>query len=174
MSDREIMDAKYGHKKDDFIKDEGGNIKTKSPFTDDLDVIVEYDDKNGESRMCMVTGYTTSERYKFDSELIEKIENSNSKFIKEMRYEDRELEQYWYLTTITTSQGIVYPEGTKDHYEWVFSPIVKLTEEEKKEYPIPGKENEYYETRVGIEHSQRFQSNNFLGACKSLGAVIGG
>ena len=77
--------------KKDFIKDKSGNIKTKSPFTGDLDVIVEYDDKNGESRMCMVTGYTTSEIYKFDSSDIEKIEKSTSKFIKEMRYEDKDL-----------------------------------------------------------------------------------
>ena len=160
--------------KKEFIKDKNGNIKTKSPFTDDLDVIVEFDDKGRESRMCMVTGYTTSELYKFNSPDIEKIEESTSKFIKEMRYEDKVLAQYWYLTTITTLDGIVYPEGNKDHYEWVFSPVIQLTEEEKKKYPVPGKKNEFYETRVGIEHSQRFQSHNFLGACKSLGAVVGG
>ena len=160
--------------KKNFIKDSGGNIKTKSPFTDDFDVIVEYDEKFRESRMCMVSGYTTSELYKVDSLDIEKIEKSTSKFIRDMRYEDKDLGQYWYLSTITTSNGIIYPEGNKDHYEWVFSPVIQLTEEEKKEYPVPGKEGEYYETRVGIEHSQRFQSHNFLGACKSLGAVVGG
>ena len=91
-----------------------------------------------------------------------------------MRYEDKDLGQYWYLSTITTQSGVVYPEGTRDHYEWVFSPVVKLTEEEKMKYPVPGKKDEYYETRVGVELSERFQSHNFLGACKSLGAVIGG
>ena len=174
MSDREIMDAKYGSNEKDFVEDENGNVKTKSPFTDDYDVIVEYDDRHRESRMCMVTGYTTNEFYKFDSPNIKEIENSTSKFIKEMRYEDKTLGQYWYLTTITTHKGIVYPEGTKDHFEWVYSPIVQLEEEEKKKYPVPGKDGEFYETRLGVEHSERFQSHNFLGACKSLGAVVGG
>jgi hypothetical protein len=160
--------------KKDFIKDEKGNLKAKSPFTGDFDVIVEYDDIQGESRMCMVTGYTTSTLYKFESENVGKLEKSTSKFIKEMRYEDKELEQYWYLATITTQKGFVYPEGTKDHYEWVYSPVIELTEEEQMKYPIPGKDDEYYQTRVGVELSQRFQDNNFLGACKSLGAVVGG
>ena len=38
-------------------------IRAISPFTGEYDVVIEQDDKNGESRMCVKSGYNTSELF---------------------------------------------------------------------------------------------------------------
>ena len=45
----------------------------------------------------------------------------------------------------------------------------KMIEEEKQNYPIPGKEGEYYETRVAIDMAERYNSKDFRSVCKRVG-----
>ena len=154
------------------MKDEQGNIKAKSPFTGHDDVIIETAEGAGESRMCMVSGYNTRELYKFNNPDIEKFEETTTELIKSLKYKDEELGQYWYLTTVVTGKGMIYPDSDgQDSYEWVFAPIVKINKEEQEEYPIPAKPGEFYESRLAIEASERFNKESFLSACRRLGAV---
>ena len=85
-----------------------------SPFTDKKSVIVEKTDTGIETRICMDTGYTTNSDYKIGSENIKKVEESTSRLIKELRFSDILLNQYWYPTTAMFSTGMIYPDGTRD------------------------------------------------------------
>ena len=63
-------------------------------------------------------------------------------------------------------------EKDANNYEWAFTPIVELSDEEKKNYPIPGKEGEYYGTRLATEITETYKSDQFKHVCKRAGAVI--
>ena len=134
--------------------------------------LVEYDKNNGESRMCIESGYNTSELYRFDSPHIEKFEENTTQLICESKYKDEELGQYWYLTTIVFQTGILYPEGTPEDIVWVYSPVVTIDEEDRQKYPIPGKDGEFYQTRIAVEASERY--TEFQAACKRMGAIAEG
>jgi len=145
------------------------DLTATSPFTNNKSVIVENTDSGIETRICMDTGYTTNSNYTLDSENITEIEQSTSKLIKDLRYEDKELNQYWYLTTAMFSTGMIYPEGTPDQWNWVYAPIIEINEVERKKYPIPGKTGEFYTTRIGTEVSEYYKPLEFQNVCKRVG-----
>ena len=145
------------------------DLTAKSPFTENKSVIVENTPSGIETRICMDTGYTTNSNYKIDSENISEIEQSTSKLIKDLRYEDKELNQYWYLTTAMFSTGMIYPEGTPDEWSWVYAPILEINEQEREKYPVPGKKGEFYETRIGTEVSEYYKPLEFQEVCKRVG-----
>jgi hypothetical protein len=140
-----------------------------SPFTDEKSVVIEKHNEI-ETRICMDTGFTTNSEYKIeDAEKIKQFESTTSELIRGLRYTDEALGQYWYPTTVMFTHGIIYPEGSLLDWQWVFAPIVKLNEEEKKQYPIPGKEGEYYETRIAVDAAERYDHKDFRGVCKRVG-----
>jgi hypothetical protein len=67
---------------------------------------------------------------------------------------------------------MIYPMGDKNNWNWAFSPILKLTKNEQKKYPIPGTKNEYYEQRLGVETKdgmELFGQLEYIEACKKMG-----
>ena len=148
-------------------------ITETSPFTGKDSVIVEV--VSGKtSKICMDSGYMTNEDFSYDNaDLISKYEGSMPKLMIDLRYKDEHLGQYWYLTSIQFKTGMIYPQPSKhDEYEWCFSPVVELTDEEKLKYPIPEKDGEYYSTRLATEHSETYSNHDFTGACRRAGAVV--
>ena len=144
-----------------------------SPFTGKESVIVEQvGDKT--SKICMDSGFMTNEDFSIDNvELIEKYESSMPKLMIEKRYKDDDLGQYWYLTSIQFRTGMIYPQPSQqDDYEWCFSPVIELDPDEQKQYPVPGKEGEYYNTRLGTEHTEYYNKHDFTGACRRAGAIV--
>jgi hypothetical protein len=145
------------------------DITENSPFTGKKSVIVEVSDAGLETRICMDTGFTTSTEYEIGSEKVIKYEETTAKLIKDLRYTDYDLNQYWYPTTVMFSTGMIFPDGTKDSWEWVYAPIITMNKEEQKQYPIPGKEGEYYETRLGVDLAERYKHDDFRTVCKIVG-----
>jgi len=143
-----------------------------SPITKKESVIVELSEDGIESRICMDTGYTTQTKYKIgDDKVISEYEESTSQLIRDLKFEDKELGQYWYLTTVMFTSGMIYPEGSKDDWEWVYAPIINIPDDEQKQYPVPGKPGEYYETRLGVDVAERYKSSQFADVCKRVGVA---
>ena len=69
---------------------------------------------------------------------------------------------------------MIFPEGNLENWNWCFAKNVEISEEEQKNYPIPGKDGEYYKSKLDIENAQRFDNNEFLEACSSMGVVKDG
>ena len=55
-------------------------------------------------------------------------------------------------------------EVNQDNYEWAGVKAVKITEEEKSKFPIPGKKGEFYEWRMDMTTEKRFAHNDFVEA----------
>ena len=146
-----------------------------SPFTGNDCVLIEADDQTGEeSRICMETGYTTTERFKVGSDTIKEYESSVPQLYKDTKYLDPLLDQYWFLATMRTAMGCLYADGTtKDDYKWKLAPVRELTEEEKVNYPVEGKTDEYHTHIIDIENPETYDQNKFQEAMDKFYSLIG-
>jgi DNA-directed RNA polymerase subunit RPC12/RpoP len=125
------------------------------------------------SYLCMRCGSTTNTHFKDGSPQLEEALKKSPKIIQALKHKDPKTELVWIPSVINIpSRGMIYPMGDKDNWNWVFSPIIELSGEEQKEYPIPGKSGEYYESRLGVEPVDGmvlFGQHEYLEACKKIG-----
>jgi hypothetical protein len=69
-------------------------------------------------------------------------------------------------------KGMVFAQGSnRDEWRWTGVKAVKVTEEEKKKYPKPGKKNEYYEFRMDMTTSKHFGERDFMEALEYIGIL---
>jgi hypothetical protein len=144
------------------------DIWAKSPITKKNHVLVDHDDKGGESKMCIGSGYFTNENplnHKKNPDFdISRYEKNMPKLMKDIRFDDGE--SYWYPTTIQTDEGMIYPEGTKEKWYWSFTPIKKLSKDESKKL---SNKDTVYESKLDVSQTKRF--DRFLEACKEMGGI---
>ena len=62
--------------------------------------------------------------------------------------------------------GIIYPEGTKDNWNWKFARVRELTEEEKKDPKYGG-----HEHTLDMDNADEYGQHEFLQACKDMGII---
>ena len=136
-----------------------------SPFSKQKTVLVEADEHtNVESRICLATGYTTRDDWKAGSDKLNQFESHITELMNETKYEDPELGTIWYLSTMSTPAAVLYPAGSANRWAWQVSPVEYLTGDDRKKYPIPGKENEYYTSRLATEKAEDFETSDFKSA----------
>ena len=144
-----------------------------SPISGKKSVIVET--LNGKtSKVCMDTGYMTNNDFSFDNkEILKKYEESMPQIIIDTKYKDDDLQQFWYLTSIHFKTGMIYPmPNSHNEYDWAFSPIIEISGDERLKYPKPGKDGEYYDSKLDTDATERYSKDDFRGVCKRAGAVI--
>ena len=67
-------------------------------------------------------------------------------------------------------QGMVFANGKNgDDWKWAAVKAVPVKEEEKSKYPIPGKENEFYEFRMDMETLTEYEEHNYMDALEYIG-----
>ena len=136
-----------------------------SPFSKDKTVLVESDEyTNIESRICLSSGYTTNDKWVNGSDIIQQYEGNVTELMRETKYEDGELGTTWYLSTMQTPAAILYPAGSVFEWQWEVAPVEYLSGEDRKKYPIPGKEDEYYTSRLATEKALKFKTDDFKSA----------
>ena len=133
-----------------------------SPFTNKQSVILEKTEEGVETRICMDTGFTTSSNYKINSETVTEYEETTTKLIKELRFTDALLGQYWYPTTAMFKTGVLYPDGDKENWKWCYAPIVKLSEVEEKKYS----QDVDYESKIDMDNAQYYDA--YISAIKNI------
>ena len=145
-----------------------------SPITGNKCVVIEADETTGiESRMCMESGYTTSDTFKIDSDNIERYESGITEFMRDRKNIDNELNQIWYPIFMQIATGMLYCEGNIDNeLEWKVAKVVDITGEDKLKYPVPGKSDEYYTSRLDVENSIAYSKYNFSLALNDLYSVV--
>jgi len=147
-----------------------------SPFTGNKCVLIEADEAtNIESRICMETGYTTTEKLKFGSDAVTEYETRIPQLYKDTKYADNLLDQIWYLVTLRTPAACLYAEGMdKDNYEWKLALVRELTLDERIEYPVEGKDPVEYHTHIiDIENAIPYPQKEFKSAMDKFYSIIG-
>ena len=69
---------------------------------------------------------------------------------------------------------MIFPEGNLSDWNWCYAKNVEITEEEREKYPVPGKEGEFFRSRLDVENAERFAKDKFIDACSSMGIIKDG
>ena len=79
----------------------------------------------------------------------------------------------WMPTTVNVPEkGMIFANGpSKEDWGWAAVKAVKVTEEEKTKYPIPGKKDQYYEWRMAMDTLQMFPEREFMEALSYIGIL---
>ena len=142
------------------------------PYCNDTDRCFEDVQDTFSSFMCFNCGYMSHSNYTEDK--ISEIQHT-SQLIRDLAFKDDDRDIYWYPSVVNMGKlGIIYPDGLPNDWNWKFAKVVQVSEEEQKNYPIPGKDEEYYTERLDVDNAQEFGQYEFLEACKSMGIVKDG
>ena len=111
----------------------------------------------------METGFTTTDKMQMGSELVTRYESQLTELMRASKFEDKERGLMWYPAFLQMPGiGMLYPSGkTRDDIKWEVCKVVMLVGEDRKNYPVPGKEDEYYTSRLDVENAEKFEGNEF-------------
>jgi len=135
-----------------------------SPITGNECVIVEADQKtNINSYMCMESGYTTTDNFIIDSDHVHEYENQISDLMKSVKFIDEELGLVWYPAFLNIpGVGMLYCSGKSQRtMRWEVASTVEIVGEERLKFPIPGKEGEYFTSKLDTDNAQVFKKHEF-------------
>ena len=69
-------------------------------------------------------------------------------------------------------KGMIFANGpSKEDWGWAAVKAIKVTEEEKTRYPIPGKKDQYYEFRMAMDTLQMFPESDYMEALSYIGIL---
>ena len=57
--------------------------------------------------------------------------------------------------------AMIYPDGTANEFHYEIAEVVDIVGEDRKNYPVPGKEGEYFTARLDVENATQFKMNQF-------------
>ena len=129
----------------------------------------------GDTYMSFDCGYASNEHYQIGSEAVEKVLTNAPQLVKDLAFEDEARNIVWIPSVVQIpGKGIVFPDGTsKDQWGYRFAPEVAISEEDQKNWPIEGREGEFYKHRLDMENSTPYESWQFADAIANLGLVVG-
>ena len=144
-----------------------------SPITGNKCVVVEAEpDNNVISYLCMESGYTTTDMLTKDGLYIEKHETQLTELMLDAKYEDEETGLVWYPTFMQMPGGMLYPDGTSKAIEWKVAKVVPIFGDERLQYPIPGKEGEYFTSKLDVDNANSYNTGDFKIALEDLYNIV--
>ena len=136
-------------------------LDSKQCFEEKVDI------ENFSSFICFNCGFMSNSTYKRGSEAVQKMEDSSTELMREIKFFDYDREIYWFPTILNMGKfGMIYPEGKKNNWTWKLAEVRKLTEEEMKDPQYEG-----HEHTLDIENATEYGQHEFLDACKKMGIV---
>ena len=137
------------------------------PICYDTDACFEDTQETFKSYMCFNCGFMSNSIYTEDN--LDKVENT-SQLVNDLKFLDEERKIYWYPSVVNMGpKGIIFPEGNVENWSWKYAEVVEVPKEEQEQYPIPGKDGEYYTTKLDVDNALTFGQYEFLEACKKMG-----
>lgn len=123
-------------------------------------------DHDNNNVLCLNCGYFTNEQLMEDSEYANAYLETLPKIANDLKIlqivEDKQY--YWFPLIIKIPLvGMIYPEGTGiDNWNWSLASEVPIPLFQRMNYPIEGVKDRYYETRIDVENSTKFNNNEFF------------
>tara|TARA_B100000214_G_C23839392_1_gene568074 strand:+ start:346 stop:804 length:459 start_codon:yes stop_codon:yes gene_type:complete len=140
------------------------------PICYDTDACFEDIQEKFKSYMCFNCGFMSSSYYTKDT--VKEAEGM-VKLVDDLKTLDEERQIWWYPSVLNMGpKGIIFPEGTPDNWVWKFAKVIEVPVEEQKQYPIPGKDGEFYKEKLDVENAQTYGQYEFLQACKDMGITM--
>ena len=122
------------------------------------------------SYLCLKCGYTTNSYFTEKSQQLLNAFSSSPTLIEELQFFDKNRNLVWIPCVLNMGKrGIIYPRGTRNNWDWEYARVVDIPLKEQKKYPVPGKEDEYYKSRLDVENALKYEWDDFIGACSEMG-----
>ena len=148
-----------------------------SPITGNECVIIEADENtNINSYMCMESGYTTTDQFQINSKAVELYEKQITDLMREVKYTDTNLGLIWYPAFLNVPNvGMLYCIGeNQSNMSWEVAGTIDLTGEERLKYPLPGKDGEYFTSKLDTENAKKFNKDEFSEALDYFYSLVNG
>jgi hypothetical protein len=134
-----------------------------------------YVDEVNESistQFCFSCGFQTNSLMKEGETFYEEQISVLPELYKDLFFKD-ENGNVWMPTTVNVpTQGMIFANGpSKEDWGWAAVKAVKVTEEEKTKYPIPGKQGEFYEWRMDMTTLKEYPEREFMDALSYIGVL---
>ena len=140
------------------------------PICYDSDACFEDTQEKFKSYMCFNCGFMCNSHYTEGN--LDKVENT-SQLVNELKFLDEERQIYWYPSVVNMGpKGVIYPEGNTENWVWKYAEVVEVPKEEQEQYPIPGKDGEFYTEKLDVENAETYGQYEFLDACKKMGITM--
>mgnify|MGYP001161303938 FL=1 len=140
----------------------GGDLCYKVQVTPDI--------TNYNSLSC---GFWTNSLMKLNEEFYEKQMSTLPELYIDLAWEDPKTGLVWIPNTINEpGVGMIFANGTdKNNWGWAAVKAVKVSEEDKEKYPIPGKEGEFMEYRMDMDNMRLFPEREYIDALSHIGII---
>jgi len=110
-----------------------------------------------ETRQCLNCGYVTAPKFKLMGGSREAVEVGLTEDMK--KWAKVEDDYLWIPTIMTLPFGMLYPfAGEEGNMKWGYSEMIEISEEEQKDYPIPGEEGKFYSSRYDTDNQIIFET----------------
>tara|TARA_R110002096_G_scaffold225596_3_gene414816 strand:- start:611 stop:1117 length:507 start_codon:yes stop_codon:yes gene_type:complete len=144
-----------------------------SPITGNKCVVVEADpDANIQSYLCMESGYTTTDQLIIDSPHVKLHEENLTELMLDVKHEDDVSGLIWYPTFMQMPGGMLYPEGSVKKLKWRVARVIPIHGDDRLEYPIPGKEGEYFTSKLDVDNANIYDTADFKLALEDLYDIV--
>jgi hypothetical protein len=134
-----------------------------SPITGNKCVILEVDElSNTTSYICMESGYVSNSMFGIDTPPQLQYHETVSQLMRDLSKVDSERSLVWYPAFMQTPAGMLYVAGTSStDVHWEVAPVIAITEEEQPNYPVPGKDGKFFQSRAATELADKYDSQDF-------------
>ena len=122
-------------------------------------------------RQCYGCGFTTNTLMTSDSKFLDEQLEVLPELYKDLIFVDEE-GYHWMPSAINNpQQGMVFADG-KNAGQWSWSAVkaTTISQEDQEKYPIPGKQNKYYEYKMDMKTLKKFKERDFIEALDYIGA----
>ena len=137
-------------------------LNSERCFEEDVNQIEQF-----KSYMCFNCGFTSNSSFSENSDTLNKLLENSTELVRDVALFDYDRKITWVPTTLNMGKlGIIFPEGTKNNWNWKLAEVRKLTPEEQKDTIYEGNEH-----TLDIENSKTYGQYEFLDACKEMGIV---
>ena len=130
------------------------DIISNCPLCEEHSLHVLGEDK-AQMTQCINCGYVSTNKFigkKEDNEEYKKLSDEMQSWSKEKNG------RIWIPSIMTLPFGMIYPFNEDKKLCWGYAKMVKIEEKNRKNYPIPGVENQFYESMYDTENEEKFDS----------------
>jgi len=124
---------------------------------------VDEVNQNIKTYFCYGCGFQTNSLMKEGESFYERQLEILPELYKDLLDKDDDGHVWMPSTVNVPEKGMVFANGpSKEQWVWAAVKAVKVTEEEKIKYPIPGKKDQYYEWRMDMTTLKEFPEREFM------------
>ena len=126
---------------------------------------VEEVNQDIKTYFCYGCGFQTNSIMKEGEVFFEEQSNILPELYKDLFFNDED-GKIWMASSVNLpQQGMIFANGpSKEDWGWAAVKAVKVLDEEKEKYPIPGKKGEYYEWRMDMTTLKMFSERDYMEA----------